>query len=137
MSSEVLSTSTFSLVVKQIQRLSRSSMLALWVNLLRFPTGHLDSINAASVTKVSLSLTHLGLPLDIVQTLLMWQTLSPSIKQQKFHWKQCGQILVRHWLISSGLTDIVLDYMDRRRVFTVDPAYFPMKRMQEIVSYLH
>ena len=27
--------------------------------------------------------------------------------------------------------------MDRRRVFTVDPDYFPMKRMQEIVSYLH
>jgi len=27
--------------------------------------------------------------------------------------------------------------MDRGRVFTVDPDYFPMNRMQEIVSYLH
>ncbi|KAF9554267.1 alpha-glucosidase [Agrocybe pediades] len=32
-------------------------------------------------------------------------------------------------------TDI--DYMDRRRVFTVDPNYFPMARMREIVAYLH
>ncbi len=40
-------------------------------------------------------------------------------------------------MIYSALTDIGLDYMDRRRVFTVDPDYFPMKRMQEIVSYLH
>ena len=27
--------------------------------------------------------------------------------------------------------------MDRRRIFTVDPDYFPMNRMQEIVEYLH
>ena len=27
--------------------------------------------------------------------------------------------------------------MDRRRVFTVDPTYFPLKRMQEIINYLH
>ncbi|KAH8830750.1 glycoside hydrolase family 31 protein [Flagelloscypha sp. PMI_526] len=32
-------------------------------------------------------------------------------------------------------TDI--DYMDRRRVFTLDPDYFPLSRMREIVSYLH
>nr|GAT54403.1 alpha-glucosidase [Mycena chlorophos] len=32
-------------------------------------------------------------------------------------------------------TDI--DYMDRRRIFTVDPQYFPLPRMQEIVAYLH
>ncbi|KAF9047043.1 glycoside hydrolase family 31 protein [Hymenopellis radicata] len=32
-------------------------------------------------------------------------------------------------------TDI--DYMDRRRIFTVDPDYFPMDRMREIVEYLH
>ncbi|KDR82169.1 hypothetical protein GALMADRAFT_240702 [Galerina marginata CBS 339.88] len=32
-------------------------------------------------------------------------------------------------------TDI--DYMDRRRVFTLDPNYFPLARMREIVSYLH
>ncbi|KAE9385783.1 hypothetical protein BT96DRAFT_949592 [Gymnopus androsaceus JB14] len=32
-------------------------------------------------------------------------------------------------------TDI--DYMDGRRIFTVDPDYFPLLRMREIVDYLH
>ncbi|KAF9265982.1 alpha-glucosidase [Marasmius fiardii PR-910] len=32
-------------------------------------------------------------------------------------------------------TDI--DYMDRRRVFTLDPEYFPLSRMREIVDHLH
>ncbi|KAJ6469014.1 alpha-glucosidase [Mycena vitilis] len=32
-------------------------------------------------------------------------------------------------------TDI--DYMDRRRIFTVEPDYFPLNRMREIVDYLH
>ncbi|KAG7086321.1 hypothetical protein E1B28_002284 [Marasmius oreades] len=32
-------------------------------------------------------------------------------------------------------TDI--DYMDRRRVFTLDPDYFPLSRMREIVDHLH
>jgi len=27
--------------------------------------------------------------------------------------------------------------MDKRRVFTLDPDYFPLKRMREIVDYLH
>ncbi|KAL1754868.1 glycoside hydrolase family 31 protein [Schizophyllum commune] len=33
-------------------------------------------------------------------------------------------------------TDIA-DYMHRRRVFSLDPDYFPLDRMQEIVEYLH
>lgn len=32
-------------------------------------------------------------------------------------------------------TDI--DYMDRRRVFTLDPYRFPLSKMQELVRYLH
>ncbi|KAK0210069.1 alpha-glucosidase [Desarmillaria ectypa] len=32
-------------------------------------------------------------------------------------------------------TDI--DYMDGRKIFTVDPNYFPLDRMREIVAYLH
>ncbi|KAK0186083.1 glycoside hydrolase family 31 protein [Armillaria mellea] len=32
-------------------------------------------------------------------------------------------------------TDI--DYMDGRKIFTVDPNYFPMDRMRQIVKYLH
>ena len=29
------------------------------------------------------------------------------------------------------------DYMDERRVFTMDPQYFPTARMREIIDYLH
>ncbi|OCH84572.1 alpha-glucosidase [Obba rivulosa] len=32
-------------------------------------------------------------------------------------------------------TDI--DYMYKRRIFTLDPDYFPLSRMQEIIEYLH
>lgn len=32
-------------------------------------------------------------------------------------------------------TDI--DYMDRRRVFTLDPERFPLGKMRELVSHLH
>ncbi|KAK7679584.1 hypothetical protein QCA50_017294 [Cerrena zonata] len=32
-------------------------------------------------------------------------------------------------------TDI--DYMDRRRIFTLDPQYFPLNRVREIVDWLH
>lgn len=27
--------------------------------------------------------------------------------------------------------------MDKRQIFTVDPDYFPLDRMRDIVSYLH
>lgn len=30
-----------------------------------------------------------------------------------------------------------IDYMDRRLIFTLDPDYFPLNRMREIVDYLH
>jgi len=30
-----------------------------------------------------------------------------------------------------------LDYMYKRRVFTMDPDYFPHARMREIIDYLH
>ena len=29
------------------------------------------------------------------------------------------------------------DYMFKRRIFTVDPQYFPINRVRDIVSYLH
>lgn len=32
-------------------------------------------------------------------------------------------------------TDI--DYMDRRKVFTLDSERFPLEKMQDLVSYLH
>jgi hypothetical protein len=30
-----------------------------------------------------------------------------------------------------------LDYMFKRRIFTMDPDYFPPARMREIIDYLH
>ncbi|KAJ8522623.1 hypothetical protein ONZ45_g829 [Pleurotus djamor] len=30
-----------------------------------------------------------------------------------------------------------IDYMHKQRIFTVDPDYFPLPRMRELVSYLH
>jgi len=48
-------------------------------------------------------------------------------------WTDIGRSVYISW----GLTNDITDYMDRRRIFTVDPDYFPMKRMREIVSYLH
>ena len=39
--------------------------------------------------------------------------------------------------LSFLISNLVVDYMDRRRIFTVDPQYFPLKRMREIVDYLH
>lgn len=32
---------------------------------------------------------------------------------------------------------VLSDYMYKRRVFTLDPDYFPLDRMREIVDYLH
>ena len=32
---------------------------------------------------------------------------------------------------------LVSDYMYNRRIFTADPDYFPVRRMREIVDYLH
>ena len=30
-----------------------------------------------------------------------------------------------------------LDYMFKRRIFTMDPEYFPPARMRDIIDYLH
>jgi len=49
----------------------------------------------------------------------------------------------RHWFVVFYLriyhlvNQLSVDYMDRRRIFTVDPDYFPLDRMREIISYLH
>ncbi|KAG5336840.1 hypothetical protein C0989_011815 [Termitomyces sp. Mn162] len=36
-----------------------------------------------------------------------------------------------------AVNNFALDYMDGRKIFTVDPSYFPLNRMRDIVSYLH
>ena len=40
-------------------------------------------------------------------------------------------------ILSSSATNLLSDYMYKRRVFTLDPNYFPLERMQEIVDHLH
>src|SRR6266446_3002320 len=65
-----------------------------------------------------------------------------NMLRPKSHWKPCGLTSVNYYyyyyhplhprdLISAT------DYMDRRRIFTVDPNYFPLARMREIVAHLH
>ena len=55
-------------------------------------------------------------------------------------WKLCGLTLVRQFLPSEiylKSDDGFSDYMYKRRIFTVDPDYFPLDRMREIIDYLH
>ena len=144
MSLEVLLTYTSSLAVKRIRRLSRSSILALWALLRRFRTGLLDFINADGATKVILT-SSFTLPaalsvecridfVDVANVISKYKSAEIPLETM---WADIGTSLYR---LCSGLKLIDIyysDYMDRRRIFTVDPDYFPMNRMQEIVSYLH
>ena len=69
------------------------------------------------VSQVITNYSAAGIPLET-----MWTDIGMSV-----HFR-CDMVM---------LTRRNLDYMDRRRIFTVDPQYFPMDRMREIVSYLH
>ncbi|KKK21334.1 putative alpha-glucosidase [Aspergillus rambellii] len=52
-----------------------------------------------------------------------------QVAEVVYNYSQAGIPLETMW------TDI--DYMDRRRVFTLDPDRFPIGRMRELVGYLH
>ena len=52
-------------------------------------------------------------------------------------WRRCGRTLVGELELCFEARLISADYMHRRRVFSLDPDYFPLDRMQEIVKYLH
>ena len=70
----------------------------------------------------------------------MLPVLSRTIPLLQFLLKPCGLILVwrcRLRYLMTMLTRLALDYMNARRIFTVDPQYFPLNRMREIVDYLH
>lgn len=40
-------------------------------------------------------------------------------------------------MASNSKANLLSDYMYERRVFTLDPQYFPINRMREIINYLH
>ncbi len=94
-----------------------------WAYLLRFRTGRLGSINA------------------VLATLVRWSDVNSVINQcfAYLDFVDVAGVITNYSEANIPLetmwTDI--DYMDRRRIFTVDPDYFPMDRMREIVEYLH
>lgn len=51
-------------------------------------------------------------------------------------WTDIGK-LVTFTLLTCLFTARQLDYMFKRRIFTMDQDYFPTPRMREIIDYLH
>ena len=52
-------------------------------------------------------------------------------------WTDIGTVLNSNFLRAVALFVFFVDYMDRRRIFTLDPQYFPLNRVREIVDWLH
>jgi alpha-glucosidase len=52
-----------------------------------------------------------------------------QVAEVVYNYSKAGIPLETMW------TDI--DYMELRRVFTLDPERFPLERMRELVDYLH
>ncbi|KIJ92581.1 glycoside hydrolase family 31 protein [Laccaria amethystina LaAM-08-1] len=78
---------------------------------------------SASGTKFTATLILAGKPCNVFGN--ETQKLSLSVEYET----SAGIPLKTMW------TDI--DYMYKRRIFTVDPDYFPLDRMREIIDYLH
>ena len=76
----------------------------------------------------------------LLQTTSTSPMLSRTIQRLVSLWRRCGLTSVRalrYILYAAAYCDLLVDYMDHRRIFTVDPQYFPLNRMRQIVSYLH
>ena len=52
-------------------------------------------------------------------------------------WTDISTLLDFTFLCAGVLLVFFIDYMDRRRIFTLDPQYFPLNRVREIVDWLH
>jgi alpha-glucosidase len=52
-------------------------------------------------------------------------------------WTDIGKLCLLCPVLMHQFTICALDYMYQRRIFTMDPQYFPTDRMREIISYLH
>ena len=51
-------------------------------------------------------------------------------------WTDIGEWLF-HMLFDVSIYGHDSDYMYKRRIFTMDPQYFPPARMRDIIDYLH
>lgn len=76
------------------------------------------SADFVDVAEVIGNYSDAGIPLET-----MWTDIGAS-----FHYFQLGLDLKPLCAI---------DYMHGRRIFTLDPDYFPKQRMREIVEFLH
>ena len=111
------------------------------VFLLVYPTGRSASINADSVTRVRFSIlcarfSELIPSTDYIDVANVISNYSAAGIPLETMWTDIGSlssVCVSQHLVNQRS----VDYMDRRRIFTVDPDYFPLDRMREIISYLH
>ena len=51
-------------------------------------------------------------------------------------WTDIGELLIIV-VFDTLIYDHYSDYLFKRRIFTMDPEYFPPVRMREIIDYLH
>lgn len=72
--------------------------------------------------------------IDVSQVIVNYSAASIPLETM---WTDIGTCLFHFIPPLSPLTILCIDYMDRRRIFTVDPQYFPLDKMREIVHYLH
>jgi hypothetical protein len=64
------------------------------------------------------------------------RTIRPLVSRSR----RCGPTLVSNRpseLPRRCFNLCILDYMFKRRIFTMDQGYFPTARMREIIDYLH
>jgi alpha-glucosidase len=52
-------------------------------------------------------------------------------------WTDIGESLFNFLWCFLSIYGRCSDYMYKRRIFTMDPEYFPPARMREIIDYLH
>ena len=133
-------TSTSSLAARQTLLHSQGSTPRLSDCQQRFHIGPSVFINADLDTKVrfphlfvnaSVDVPGIGF-VDVANVISKYAAANIPLETM---WTDIG---LSHFLTNlCSILNLSIDYMDRRRIFTVDPNYFPMPRMREIVSYLH
>ena len=81
------------------------------------------------------ALTGLLLELDYIDVAGVISNYSAAGIPLETMWTDIGESLLLWYLLS--IYGHYSDYMFKRRIFTMDPEYFPPARMREIIDYLH